>query len=97
MGNEELFFSFIFRIPKSINFEEIRKCLKEEDEEQFYVKIHNLKGISGNLEIETLFECAHEILMEFRTSKFTKKTKLILLVDKAERESEKLTKILSTY
>ena len=54
MGNEELFLSFIFRVPQNINFEEIRKALKAEDEEQFYVSIHNLKGISGNLEIETV-------------------------------------------
>lgn len=97
MGNEELFLSFIFRVPQNINLEEIRKALKAEDEEQFYVNIHNLKGISGNLEIETLFECVHEIIVEFRASKFTQKAKLIMLVDKLGRESEKLTKILSIY
>ncbi|WP_455795715.1 hypothetical protein [Clostridium butyricum] len=97
MGNEELFLSFIFRLSKSINFEKIRKCLEEEDEEQFYINIHNLKGVSSNLEIETLFECAHEILVEFRASKFTQMKKLIMLVNEAECESERITKILLTY
>lgn len=97
MGKEELFLSFIFRFTKNADFKEIRKCLEEKDEEQFYLHVHNLKGVSGNLGIETLSKCAYEILAEFRTSKFEQMEKLIRLVNEAECESDRIIEILASY
>lgn len=97
MGNEELFVSFMLRFPQNIDFVEIRKCLEEKNEEQFYFQVHNLKGVSGNLEIEKLSEYAQEILTELKNSKFSQMEKLITLVNKAESEYEKITAALLPY
>lgn len=97
MGNEDLFISFIKRLPYSINFESIRSDLEAENEEEFYFKVHNLKGMAGNLGIDSIFDCAQAILVELRTSKFTQIKKLRGLIKEAELESELLNKIILSY
>lgn len=52
MGNQALFLSFVRQLPEKLNFSRIRQQLEAEDEEDFYMNIHNLKGLSGNLSIE---------------------------------------------
>lgn len=97
MGNEELFLSFICQLPEKLDFTAIRRGLEEEDEEAFYVQAQNLKGMAGNLGLTPLYECAQAILVEFRTSRFKHKNKLLSLVFEAESESRTLSKLISGY
>lgn len=97
MGNEDLFISFIKKLPYCIDFESIRNDLENENEEEFYLKVHNLKGTAGNLGIDTIFDCSQAILVEFRTSKFTQMKKLKGLIKEAELESALLNKIILSY
>lgn len=97
MGNDDLYITFIRRLPQNIRFNEIRDALELKDEENFYMKVHDLKGTTGNLGVDTIFECAQAILVEFRSSKFKQSKKLKELVKEAELQSELLSKIILHY
>lgn len=97
MGNEALFLSFVRRLPEKLDFTHIREGLDAEDEDAFYMHVHNLKGMSGNLSIGPIYDCAQAILVEFRASKFQNKKKLAALVREAELESEALSELIHQY
>lgn len=97
MGNVPLFLSFVRQLPEKLDFTCIRQGLEQEDGESFYMNVHNLKGLSGNLGIEPVYDCAQAILVEFRSSKFKNKKKLTALVREAEAESEMLAKLINQY
>lgn len=97
MGNEALFLSFVRQLPEKLDFTGILQSLQEQDEERFYVQVHNLKGMAGNLSIGPVFDCAQAILVEFRTSKFQNETKLSALVREAEVESRALAQLIRQY
>lgn len=97
MGNEALFLSFVRQLPEKMDFPTIRQQLESEDEEAFYMTVHNLKGLTGNLSVEPVFDCLQAILVEFRTSKFQNKGKLASLLREAETESEALADLIRQY
>lgn len=97
MGNQALFLSFVRQLPEKMNFTRIRQQLEAEDEENFYMNIHNLKGLSGNLSIEPIHECTEAILAEFRTSQFKNKKKLRALLQEAEITSQALSELIGRY
>ena len=97
MGNDALFLSFVRRLPEKLDFTRIREGLEAEDSDAFYMNVHNLKGMSGNLSIGPIYDCAQAILVEFRASGFQNKKKLSALVREAETESEALSALISQY
>ena len=97
MGNEALFLSFVGKLPEKLNFAPIFQALDREDEEEFYMRVHGLKGMAGNLSMEAIHDCAQAILVEFRSSKFQNKTKLAALLREAGRESESLSELIQQY
>ena len=97
MGNEELLLHFVCQLPGHLRFAEARQSLAGEDEETFYMLVHGMKGIAGNLSIEGLFDCCQAILVEFRTSRFQNGTKLAALLREAETESEALVACIRQY
>ena len=97
MGNEALFLSFLCKLPEKLDFSRICQALETEDEETFYLHVHNLKGMAGNLSIEPIFDCAQAILVEFRASRFQHKRKLTQLVREAEGESQALSAAIQQY
>ncbi len=97
MGNEELFLSFVSRLPEKLKFDQIRHGLEVEDEDEFYMGVHNLKGMAGNLSLEPIYDCAQAILVEFRVSKFQNRKKLTALTREAEAESEALAEFITQY
>ncbi|WP_191399087.1 hypothetical protein [Flavonifractor sp. An306] len=97
MGNEALFLSFIRQLPEKLDFSGSRRGLDEEDEDTFYMNVHNLKGMAGNLSIGPIYDCAQAILVEFRTSKFQNKKKLTELTREAEAASEAIAELVRQY
>ena len=97
MGNENLYLTFLAKLPKQLRFEEILQALDNEDEEVFYLRVHDLKGLAGNLELAPIYECAQAILVEFRTSRFHQKKKLTDLTREARRESEQIAALINGY
>lgn len=97
MGNVTLFLSFVCQLPEKLDFARIRQGLETEDEETFYMCVHNLKGMTGNLSIAPIYDCAQAILVEFRASKFQNKQKLSALIKEAESESEAFAALINQY
>ena len=95
MGNQSLYLSFIQRLPTFINCEKIRSTLEQGDEEEFYMAVHSLDGVSGNLGLTTIFECCNAILVEFHSSKFKNPSKLLGLVQEIEQERDRILEFLS--
>ena len=94
MGNEGLFLSFVGQLPEKLNLD---RLLEEEDEEGFYMDVHNLKGLAGNLSIEPIYDCAQAVLVEFRSSQFRNKKKLAALVGEGREESQALSRLILRY
>lgn len=97
MGNEELFLSFLAKLPGRMGFEEMLQALEEENEDIFYLRVHDLKGMAGNLGLVPVQDCTQAILVEFRASKFQHKNKLTALTWEAKRESERLAALIEGY
>ena len=97
MGNEELLLHFVCQLPEHLRFDQARQSLAQEDEEKFYMLVHGMKGIAGNLSIEDLFDCCQAILVELRTAKFQHKTKLAALLGEAETSSQALVDCIRQY
>ncbi len=95
MGNQSLYLSFIQRLPTFINCEKIRSTLEQGDEDEFYMAVHSLDGVSGNLGLTTIFECCNAILVEFHSSKFKNPSKLLGLVQEIEQERDRILEFLS--
>ena len=97
MGNEELFLSFVGKLPEKLGLDSLVDLLEKEDEEQFYMDVHNLKGLAGNLSIVPIYDCAQAILVEFRSSHFRNKKKLAMLVEEVREESRTLARLIRRY
>lgn len=97
MGNEELFLSFVCQLPEKLNLSRIRQALDQEDEESFYLSIHSLKGLAGNMSIRPVCDCAQAISVEFQSSQFLHKKKLAALVYEAERECQAISALVNQY
>ena len=97
MGNTALFLKFIQRLPEVLKFAEIRQAIQTEDSETFYMLVHTLKGTAGNLGVGAVFDCAHAMLTEYRTTGFSHTRKLLGLVQEAENESAKLSRLLLSF
>lgn len=97
MNNEDLFLSFLKQLPERMNLTPLFQGLEREDEEQFYRYIHDLKGMTGNLGLTPVYDCAQAMLVEFRTSKFKHKNKLTALTLEVQTECRALTKLVQQY
>lgn len=97
MGNEDLYLSFLARLPGQLRFEEILRALGEGDEEGFYLRVHDLKGLAGNLGLTPVHDCAQAVLKEFRAERFRNRDRLTALTWEAKRESERVTALIERY
>lgn len=61
MGNRDLYLSFLCRLPKALDLNAIRQALRSGQEEDFYARVHELKGMTGNLSVRTLFQPARPL------------------------------------
>ena len=97
MGNEDLYLSFLARLPGQLRFEDILRALGEGDEEGFYLQVHDLKGLAGNLGLTPVHDCAQAVLKEFRAERFRNRDRLTALTWEAKRESERVTALIERY
>ena len=97
MGNEDLYLSFLAKLPEKLHSTEILQALEEGDEEGFYLRVHDLKGMTGNLGLTPIQESAQAILVEFRSSRFQHHSKLRALTREATRESEHIAGLIKKY
>ena len=97
MGNEDLYLSFLVKLPSKLHSEEILQALEQGDEDNFYLMVHNLKGMAGNLGLTPIQDSAQAILVEFRSSRFEYHDKLTALTQEVTRESEYIADLIRAY
>lgn len=97
MGNEGLFVSFLNRLPEHLGLEQIRQSLEREDEDAFYMGVHNVKGMAGNLGLTPLSDSAQAILVEVRTSHLKHRQKLTALTRELEADSRTVVELIRRY
>ena len=97
MGNEALFLSFVERLPEKLDLTHIQQALEQGNDEAFYMGIHNMKGLAGNLSIEPIFDCTQAMLVEFQASGFLHRQKLRALLRETEEASRALAKLVEQY
>ena len=97
MGNEDLYLSFLVKLPEKIHSEEILRALETGDEDNFYLMVHNLKGMAANLGLTPIQDSAQAILVEFRSSRFEYHDKLSALTQEVAQESAFFSELIRSY
>ena len=70
MGNEALYARLISRMLDDTNMERARASLAAQDYEEAYARLHELKGVSGNLGMDRVFELCSTMLRMLRESNY---------------------------
>lgn len=66
MNNEEMFRSFLKKLPEENVYPLLMEALKEEDVERAFQLAHQLKGILGNLSLVELYDKIFDMVEDLR-------------------------------
>ena len=69
MGNQDFFLKFFYRFPEEWHPQIMLEALERNDEKSFHEQLHSLKGVSGNLGLQKIYNITEEILVEIRKNK----------------------------
>lgn len=97
MGNRDLYLSFVCRLPKALELNAIRQALRSGQEEEFYARVHELKGMTGNLSVGTLFQPAQLLLEEYRAHGLSRPDRLEPLVEQLSTAAAPLIALIQAY
>lgn len=97
MGNQQLYLSFLCRSPQAMDLEGIKQALQTRQAEVFYKKVHDLKGLAGNLSIAPVADLAKTIQERYRETGFSRADELAILLDRLEQVAAPLTDIIEKY
>ena len=97
MGNRDLYLSFLCRLPKALDLNAIRQALRSGQEEDFYARVHELKGMTGNLSVRTLFQPAQLLLEEYRAHGLSRPEHLEPLVEQLSAAAAPLIALIQDY
>lgn len=61
MGKEELYLKFIQKFQNDKNLENLQDCYKNDDYEGIFASAHSLKGVSGNLGLNPVYDVSAQI------------------------------------
>lgn len=61
MGKEELYLKFIQKFQNDKNLENLQDCYKNDDYEGVFASAHSLKGVSGNLGLNPVYDVSAQI------------------------------------
>ncbi len=61
MNNEAIYFKFLKKFIEDENFEQLQMCLSVKDYENAFRYVHTLKGLTGNLSINSIYRCTQEL------------------------------------
>jgi len=70
MGNEALYSRLLSRMLDDTNVPRTRAFLAEQDYEGAYARLHELKGVSGNLGMDRVFEISSAMLRLMRENDY---------------------------
>lgn len=66
MGNEALFLKCLRRFPADTSFQQLEEALSAGDLQAAFVAAHTLKGVSGNLSLEAVFQASLPVVEALR-------------------------------
>lgn len=76
MGNEELFRSFLKKLPEESSYKEMLEFIEREDVELAFDKAHRLKSILGNLSITSAYNSLYCIVETLRDGNLPSKEQI---------------------
>lgn len=79
---EELFMRYLLHFPEDPAMGELEKALKAGDAEAMMNAVHTLKGVSGNLGLQQLYESASWMVATLRTNPNVRATQLMVNVQR---------------
>lgn len=97
MGNESLFLSFLLRLPGAMDLAGIRQALRRGQGEEFYAKIHSLKGMAGNLSVRALARPLQLLLEEYRSNGLSRPERLEEYLEELDAAAAPLAALLAQY
>lgn len=97
MGNQELYLSFLLRLPQAMELPAIRQALQQQQADVFYTKIHNLKGLSGNLSLLPIAQLSQQLLEEYREHGLNHPQRLESILQQIDAAAAPLIQLLKQY
>lgn len=61
MGKEELYLKFLKKFQDDKNLKDLQDCYKNDDYEGVFASAHSLKGVSGNLGLNPVYDVSAQI------------------------------------
>lgn len=71
-GNEGIFLKFLKRFPDEPTFADLQKAAAENDFAKIETTAHTLKGIAGNLGINSVFDTSADLVNAVRAKEYDK-------------------------
>lgn len=82
-GNKDLFEKYLNAFPQDPNFEKLKEGLKSKNIESAFQAAHALKGVSGNLSLEELFERIVPLVEELRAGSMEHADELMVPIEES--------------
>lgn len=70
MGNQALMEKFLKKFPADTNFAKLEEAIRQGNKEDALAASHTLKGVCGNLSMQTMFELMTEQVRLFRADEW---------------------------
>lgn len=93
MGNENLLTRFLLKFSKDTNYTRLLDAMEKEDYKDAFEAAHALKGLSGNLSMDDLYEAAGKATECLRHEKYEEAKECMPDVKK---EYERVSKVVDT-
>lgn len=92
MGNEALFFKFLFRFCDDTTFQQMTKAIEAKDCKKAFELAHTLKGVCGNLSLERLGQVISAQVEYLRKEQITQAQELMT---RAQKEYDRIMDVLN--
>ncbi|MCI8875689.1 MAG: Hpt domain-containing protein [Lachnospiraceae bacterium] len=93
MGNEKLLMRFLLKFSNDTNYERLKTAMEKEDYKEAFEGAHALKGLSGNLSLDALYEAAGKVTEGLRHENYEEAKEWM---PKVTEEYERTAKVLNT-
>lgn len=86
MGNESLYVRFLHKFPEDPNFEEMERNMQDGDREALLKSSHALKGLTGNLGLNYMYERLSTMVSDLREGRYDRLDSLLAELQQNYRE-----------
>ncbi len=85
MNKEEMFMRFVGKFLDEDSFHKLSAAVREKDYEEAFKHAHTLKGVSANLGLTNVFECAGAVTDELREAPYDEDAIENIMTDLSEK------------